>query len=183
MADETTQTAPVAGANEMATHTPTVKEMEDALKKQYPQLIGFLYMSDPDNTNEIWHHFPMPVFDEKAYENLPWHVYKERPSDDLVDPLYSVQKGGWIENAHDAQTQILAQAQTQIAQLSQTNQLNAEQSAMLTKSLASVAEGQENTQKLIMTMQKTMMQITSQANNASQTNSASQANNAEPTNK
>ena len=78
MADETTQTAPVAGANEMATHTPTVKEMEDALKKQYPQLIGFLYMSDPDNTNEIWHHFPMPVFDEKAYENLPWHVYKER---------------------------------------------------------------------------------------------------------
>lgn len=176
MADETTQTAPVAGANEMATHTPTVKEMEDALKKQYPQLIGFLYMSDPDNTNEIWHHFPMPVFDEKAYEELPWHVYKERPSDDLVDPLYSVQKGGWIENAHDAQTQILAAAQAKIEELDkskeqldqtlksvQENQSNGTaQTLTLTKAIKALSEGQANQNKLLASMQNLMLQMASQ---------------------
>ena len=173
MADETTQTAPVAGANEMATHTPTVKEMEDALKKQYPQLIGFLYMSDPDNTNEIWHHFPMPVFDEKAYEELPWHVYKERPSDDLVDPLYSVQKGGWIENAHDAQAQILAEAQAKIVELDKSKEqldqtvktLQTQQEAgtaqdlALTKSLKELSEGQANQNKLLASMQNLMLTI------------------------
>ena len=174
MADETTQTEPVAGANEMATHTPTVKKMEDALKKQYPQLIGFLYMSDPDNTNEIWHHFPMPVFDEKAYEELPWHVYKERPSDDLVDPLYSVQKGGWIENAHDAQTQILAVAQAKIEELDkskeqldqtlksvQENQSNGTtQTLALTKSIKALSEGQANQNKLLASMQQLMLALT-----------------------
>ncbi|WP_046814210.1 hypothetical protein [Lactobacillus helveticus] len=175
MADETTQTAPVAGANEMATHTPTVKEMEDALKKQYPQLIGFLYMSDPDNTNEIWHHFPMPVFDEKAYENLPWHVYKERPSDDLVDPLYSVQKGGWIENAHDAQTQILAQAQAKIVeldkakeQLEQINSANAQQTQMITKQLGNQAEQNKNIMTMMGQMQQTLAILAKNSQSTSQ---------------
>lgn len=175
MADETTQTAPVAGANEMATHTPTVKEMEDALKKQYPQLIGFLYMSDPDNTNEIWHHFPMPVFDEKAYEELPWHVYKERPSDDLVDPLYSVQKGGWIENAHDAQTQILAQAQAKIVeldkakeQLEQINSANAQQTQMITKQLGNQAEQNKNIMTMMGQMQQTLAILAKNSQSTSQ---------------
>lgn len=186
MADETTQTAPVAGANEMATHTPTVKEMEDSLKKQYPQLIGFLYMSDPDNTNEIWHHFPMPVFDEKAYEELPWHVYKERPSDDLVDPLYSVQKGGWIENAHDAQTQILAAAQAKIKELDekgkqldqatdkvdqavkamqQVQLQNTQQNAAMMKSFTAQTQ---NTNKLLASMQQTLALVV-KANQANAT--------------
>ena len=175
MADETTQAAPVAGANEMATHTPTVKEMEDALKKQYPQLIGFLYMSDPDNTNEIWHHFPMPVFDEKAYEELPWHVYKERPSDDLVDPLYSVQKGGWIENAHDAQTQILAAAQAKIVeldkakeQLEQINSANAQQTQMITKQLGNQAEQNKNIMTMMGQMQQTLAILAKNSQSTSQ---------------
>lgn len=175
MADETTQTAPVAGANEMATHNPTVKEMEDALKKQYPQLIGFLYMSDPDNTNEIWHHFPMPVFDEKAYEELPWHVYKERPSDDLVDPLYSVQKGGWIENAHDAQTQILAAAQAKIVeldkakeQLEQINSANAQQTQMITKQLGNQAEQNKNIMTMMGQMQQTLAILAKNSQSTSQ---------------
>ena len=175
MADETTQTAPVAGANEMATHTPTVKEMEDALKKQYPQLIGFLYMSDPDNTNEIWHHFPMPVFDEKAYEELPWHVYKERPSDDLVDPLYSVQKGGWIENAHDAQTQILAAAQAKIVeldkakeQLEQINSANVQQTQMITKQLGNQAEQNKNIMTMMGQMQQTLAILAKNSQSTSQ---------------
>lgn len=177
MADETN--TPVAGtenATQNAEVDTSVKAQEESLKKNFPTLIGYLYMSDPDNTNPLWHHYVMPVFDEKAYENLPWHVYKERPSDDLVDPLYSVQKGGWIENAHDAQTQILAAAQAKIEaldkskeQLDQTlksvqeNQSNSTaQTLALTKSIKALSEGQANQNKLLASMQTLMLQMASQ---------------------
>lgn len=165
MADETTQNAEV---------DTSVKAQEESLKKNFPTLIGYLYMSDPDNTNPLWHHYVMPVFDEKAYEELPWHVYKERPSDDLVDPLYSVQKGGWIENAHDAQTQILAAAQSKIEALDkskteldqtlksvQENQSNGTaQTLALTKSIKELSEGQANQNKLLVSMQQLILALT-----------------------
>ena len=177
MADETN--TPVAGtenATQNAEVDTSVKAQEESLKKNFPTLIGYLYMSDPDNTNPLWHHYVMPVFDEKAYENLPWHVYKERPSDDLVDPLYSVQKGGWIENAHDAQTQILAEAQAKIAELNkskeqldqtlksvQENQSNGTaQTLALTKSIKALSEGQANQNKLLASMQTLMLEMASQ---------------------
>lgn len=175
MADET-QVTPVAGAENATQNAEvdtSVKAQEESLKKNFPTLIGYLYMSDPDNTNPLWHHYVMPVFDEKAYENLPWHVYKERPSDDLVDPLYSVQKGGWIENAHDAQTQILAAAQAKIEELDkskeqldqtlksvQENQSNdTAQTLALTKSIKELSEGQANQNKLLASMQNLMLTI------------------------
>lgn len=175
MADET-QVTPVAGtenATQNAEVDTSVKAQEESLKKNFPTLIGYLYMSDPDNTNPLWHHYVMPVFDEKAYEELPWHVYKERPSDDLVDPLYSVQKGGWIENAHDAQTQILAQAQMKIDALDkskeqfdqtlksvQENQSNGTaQTLTLTKAIKALSEGQTNQNKLLASMQNLMLTI------------------------
>ena len=175
MADET-QVTPVAGAENATQNAEvdtSVKAQEESLKKNFPTLIGYLYMSDPDNTNPLWHHYVMPVFDEKAYENLPWHVYKERPSDDLVDPLYSVQKGGWIENAHDAQTQILAQAQMKIDALDkskeqfdqtlksvQENQSNGTaQTLTLTKAIKALSEGQANQNKLLASMQNLMLTI------------------------
>lgn len=178
MADET-QVTPVAGAENATQNAEvdtSVKAQEESLKKNFPILIGYLYMSDPDNTNPLWHHYVMPVFDEKAYENLPWHVYKERPSDDLVDPLYSVQKGGWIENAHDAQTQILAEAQAKIAELNkskeqldqtlksvQENQSNGTaQTLALTKSIKALSEGQANQNKLLASMQTLMLEMASQ---------------------
>lgn len=174
MADETR--TPVAGAENATQNAEvdtSVKAQEESLKKNFPTLIGYLYMSDPDNTNPLWHHYVMPVFDEKAYENLPWHVYKERPSDDLVDPLYSVQKGGWIENAHDAQTQILAAAQAKIEELDkskeqldqtlksvQENQSNGTaQTLSLTKSIKELSEGQANQNKLLASMQNLMLTI------------------------
>lgn len=175
MADET-QNAPVAGAQtatQNAEVDTSVKAQEESLKKNFPTLIGYLYMSDPDNTNPLWHHYVMPVFDEKAYEELPWHVYKERPSDDLVDPLYSVKSGGWIENAHDAQSQILAQAQAKIVELDkskeqldqtvktvQENQSNGTaQTLALTKSIKELSEGQANQNKLLASMQNLMLTI------------------------
>jgi hypothetical protein len=167
MADET-QNAPVAGAQtatQNAEVDTSVKAQEESLKKNFPTLIGYLYMSDPDNTNPLWHHYVMPVFDEKAYEELPWHVYKERPSDDLVDPLYSVKSGGWIENAHDAQSQILAQAQAKIVeldkskeQLDQINSATAQQTQMITKQLGNQ-----------MTMMKQMQQTLAILAKSSQT--------------
>lgn len=177
MADETN--TPVAGtenATQNAEVDTSVKAQEESLKKNFPTLIGYLYMSDPDNTNPLWHHYVMPVFDEKAYEELPWHVYKERPSDNLVDPLYSVQKGGWIENAHDAQTQILAAAQAKIVELDkskeqldqtiksvQENQLTgAAQTLALTKSIKELSDGQANQNKLLTSMQNLMLQIANQ---------------------
>ena len=177
MADETN--TPVAGtenATQNAEVDTSVKAQEESLRKNFPTLIGYLYMSDPDNTNPLWHHYVMPVFDEKAYENLPWHVYKERPSDDLVDPLYSVQKGGWIENAHDAQTQILAQAQMKIDALDkskerldqtlksvQENQLTGTaQTLALTNSLKELSDNQANQNKLLASMQTLMLQMASQ---------------------
>lgn len=176
MADET-QVTPVAGtenATQNAEVDTSVKAQEESLKKNFPTLIGYLYMSDPDNTNPLWHHYVMPIFDEKAYEELPWHVYKERPSDDLVDPLYSVQKGGWIENAHDAQTQILAQAQMKIDALDkskeqfdqtlksvQENQSNGTaQTLTLTKAIKALSEGQANQNKLLASMQQLMLALT-----------------------
>lgn len=181
MADETTQTAPVAGATENnATQDTSVKAQEEALKKEFPTLIGYLYMSDPDNTNPLWHHYVMPVFDEKAYETIPWHVYKERPSDDLIDPLYSVEKGGWVENAHDAQTQILAEAQAKIVELDKSKeqldetvkslqagqQAGTAQSLALTKSIKALTDGQTNQNKVLQSMQALMLQI---ANNKTAT--------------
>lgn len=175
MAEETnTPVAGVENATQNAEVDTSVKAQEESLKKNFPTLIGYLYMSDPDNTNPLWHHYVMPVFDEKAYENIPWHVYKERPSDDLVDPLYSVQKGGWIENAHDAQTQILAQAQAKIealdkskAELDQTiksvqeNQSNGTaQTLTLTKAIKALSEGQANQNKLLASMQQLMLALT-----------------------
>lgn len=174
MADETN--TPVAGtenATQNAEVDTSVKAQEESLKKNFPTLIGYLYMSDPDNANPLWHHYVMPVFDEKAYEELPWHVYKDRPSDDLVDPLYSVKSGGWVENAHDAQAQILAQAQMKIdaldnskEQLDQTlksvqeNQSNgAAQTLALTKSIKELSEGQANQNKLLASMQNLMLTI------------------------
>lgn len=192
MADETN--TPVAGtenATQNAEVDTSVKAQEESLKKNFPTLIGYLYMSDPDNTNPLWHHYVMPVFDEKAYENLPWHVYKERPSDDLVDPLYSVQKGGWIENAHDAQTQILAQAQMKIDALDkskerldqtlksvQENQSNGTaQTLTLTKAIKALSEGQANQNKLLASMQNLMLTIAGSQKTAEPTAPEKLANN------
>ncbi len=176
MADEA-QNAPVAGAENATQNAEvdtSVKAQEESLKKNFPTLIGYLYMSDPDNTNPLWHHYVMPVFDEKAYEELPWHVYKERPSDDLVDPLYSVKSGGWIENAHDAQSQILAQAQMKIdaldkskEQLDETvkrlqagQQAETAQSLAMTKAVKELKDGQADQNKLLASMQQLMLALT-----------------------
>lgn len=185
MADETQNAvAGAENATQNAEVDTSVKTQEESLKKNFPTLIGYLYMSDPDNTNPLWHHYVMPVFDEKAYEELPWHVYKERPNDDLVDPLYSVQEGGWIENAHDAQTQILAAAQAKIEELDEKGkqldqahsevdqavkamqQVQAQSSQQNVAMMKSFTEQTQNTNKMLATMQQTLAMVVKAVQNS-----------------
>lgn len=170
MADET-QNAPVAGAqNQNATTEPT---------KLYTY-----YYSNPDGASkdERCH----AVYTEAPFDIVPWRMHKEAPDASMIDPVWDNSLNGglgsWKENSGESQGQILAEAQNQIVQLSQNNQLNTEQSAMLTKALTSVAEGQDNIQKLIMEMQKTMMQITDQDKTTEPANNTEPTNNAASTN-
>lgn len=194
MADET-QATPVAGA-QTATEVKTddsVKAQEAALKKKYPDLVGFVYMSDPSSSITLWHHKAIPVFDGEDTSLLPWHIHNKRPDDSLVDPVWDdTLQGGlgdWKENATDAQSQILAQAQEKIAELDtkskeldqkaqQFDQVNdkladtlktvqaqqqagSAQSLALTKAVKQLSDNQADQNKLLASMQQLILKIAS----------------------
>ncbi|CPS42444.1 Uncharacterised protein [Chlamydia trachomatis] len=135
-------------------------------------------MSDPDNADPVWHHKVIPVFGDEASVALPWQVHAERPSDNLKDPVWTVGATDWSENDKDNQGVILQQATQKLAELDkksvELDQANdkfdqamkavqkaqtvgTQQSEMITKTLGKLMESQENTNKLMMSMQKTMM--------------------------
>lgn len=103
MADETTQTAPVAGAEETATQ-----------QKMY-----VYYYSDPQGaTKEQRFH---PIYSEIPFNPLPWHVHDKAPAESMVDPVWNDQLNGglgdWQENNGTAQSQILAQVQEKLQEV------------------------------------------------------------------
>ncbi|NRO92493.1 hypothetical protein [Lactobacillus helveticus] len=173
------------------TNTP-VAGVQNATEEQPTKLYTYYY-SNPDGASkdERCH----AVYTEAPFDVVPWRMHKEAPNTSMTDPVWDSNLNGglgsWKENSSEAQGQILAETQIKIAQLSQNNQLNTEQSDMLTKVLAKVTEGQENTQKLIMAMQqtlimstqKTMMQMTGQDKTTEPANNAEPTNTAESTNK
>ena len=107
MADENTQVAPVAGAEENATQDQnSVAEQEKSLKAKFPTLTGFVYLSDPDNADPVWHHKAIPVFGDEVNVALPWQVHAERPSDNLKDPVWAVGATDWSENDKNNQAVI-----------------------------------------------------------------------------
>lgn len=146
MADETTQTAPVASANETAT--------QEKEKKLY-----VYYFSDPDAKDPLLR-FHI-IYSDVEFAELPWHVHTEKPDESLKSPVWSNDVNGWVEDSKDGQAQILAEAQAKIAeldkakeQLEQINSANAQQTQMITKQLGNQAEQNKN----IMTMMKQMQQ-------------------------
>ena len=161
MADETTQTAPVASANETATH-----ENE---KRLY-----VYYFSDPDATDQKLRFHE--IYTDVEFDELPWHVHTEKPDESLKDPVWDINTNGWVENSKDGQAQILAEAQAKIdaldkskEQLDQTvktlqagQQAGTAQSLALTKSIKALSEGQANQNKLLASMQTLMLQMASQ---------------------
>ncbi len=177
MADET-QVTSVAGENATQVQaTDSVASQEETLKKQFPQWAGFVYISDPDATIALWRHKAVPVFEGEDLSTLPWHVYKERPDDSLVDPVYKVDEGGWVENDKNAQTQILARAQAKLAELDKKSaeldaandradqalksmqQLQAQSSQQNVAFMKSFTEQTQNTNKMLAAMQQTLATV------------------------
>lgn len=198
MADENTQVAPVAGAEENATQDQnSVAEQEKSLKAKFPTLTGFVYLSDPDNADPVWHHKVIPVFGDEANVALPWQVHAERPADNLKDPVWAVGATDWSENDKDNQGVILQQAIQKLAELDkksvefdQANDkfdqamktvqkaqtVGTQQSEMITKTLGKLMESQENSNKLMMAIQKTVMGLAKQDDKTQPATDASNAN-------
>lgn len=108
MAEETTQNA------QTATDNSAVEVKEDSVKTPF-----VYYYSDPDATDPQLHHLEIPSFVDitKSADGLPWHWHTEKPSEDLVDAIWSNDVNGWVENSKNAQTDIIAQAQQAITKL------------------------------------------------------------------
>ena len=169
MADENTQTAPVAGAEE-----PNATQENK----------GFTYyFSDPDSANAEMHHVVITL----PYElpELPWHWHIEKPDDSLKDPVWDLKVNGWVENSKDGQAAILQEATQKIAELDKKNaeldqksveldqanekvdaaikamqqsqQMQTKQSLALTQGLQKVVEGQQQTAKVMASMQQILV--------------------------
>lgn len=159
MADETTQTAPVAGANETTT--------------QENKGVTY-YFSDPDSANAEMHHVVITL----PYElpELPWHWHTEKPDESLKDPVWDINTNGWVENSKDGQAAILQEATQKIAELDKSKeqldqtvktlqagqQAGTAQSLALTKSIKALTDGQANQNKVLQSMQALMLQMASQ---------------------
>lgn len=168
MADETTQTAPVAGANETAT--------QENEKRLY-----VYYFSDPDATDQKLRFHE--IYTDVEFDELPWHVHTEKPDESLKDPVWDINTNGWVENSKDGQAQILAEAQAKIdaldkskAQLDETvkslqadQQAGTAQSLAMTKAVKELKDGQANQNKVLQSMQALMLQMASQKQDVSTT--------------
>ena len=160
MADENTQTAPVAGAENNATQENK----------------GFTYyFSDPDSANAEMHHLVIPL----AFElpELPWHWHTEKPDESLKDPIWDVKTNGWVENSKDGQAAILQEATQAIdalkakgEELDQANdkvdqavkamqQVQAQSSQQNVALMKSFTEQTQNTNKMLATMQQTLAMV------------------------
>lgn len=158
MADETTQTAPVAGVQENAT--------QENEKKLY-----VYYFSDPDATDQLLRFHP--IYTEVPFSELPWHVHTEKPDESLKSPVWSNDVNGWVEDSKDGQAEILAQAQAKIEALDKSKQqldetvksLQAGQQAgttqnlALTKAVKELKDGQADQNKLLASMQNLLLTI------------------------
>ena len=192
MADENTQVAPVAGAENNATQENK----------------GFTYyFSDPDSVNAEMHHVVITL----PYElpELPWHWHIEKPDDSLKDPVWDLKVNGWVENSKDGQAAILQEATQKIEELDkksaeldkknaaldqandkfdqamkamqQSQQVQTQQSLALTQGLQKVAEGQEQANKVMASMQQILVGM--QADQAKTATPTSDTKPAENTNK
>ena len=185
MADENTQVAPVAGVENNATQENK----------------GFTYyFSDPDSANAEMHHLVIPL----AFElpELPWHWHTEKPDESLKDPIWDVKTNGWVENSKDGQAAILQEAtqaidalkakgeeldqandkvDAAIKAMQQSQQVQTQQSLALTQGLQKVAEGQEQANKVMASMQQILVGM--QADQAKTATPTSDTKPAENTNK
>lgn len=139
MADENTQVAPVAGAEE-----PNATQENK----------GFTYyFSDPDSANAEMHHVVITL----PYElpELPWHWHIEKPDDSLKDPVWDLKVNGWVENSKDGQAAILQEATQKIEELDK-------KSAELDKKNAALDQANDKFDQVIKSMQEVQAQSSKQ---------------------
>ncbi len=158
MADETTQTAPIAGVQENAT--------QENEKKLY-----VYYFSDPDAKDPLLR-FHI-IYSDVEFAELPWHVHTEKPDESLKSPVWSNDVNGWVEDSKDGQAEILAQAQAKIEALDKSKeQLNqtvkilqaqqengTTQNLAMTKAVKELKDGQADQNKLLASMQNLLLTI------------------------
>lgn len=162
MADENTQVAPVAGA-------------EESNATQENKGVTY-YFSDPDSANAEMHHVVITL----PYElpELPWHWHTEKPDDSLKDPVWDLKVNGWVENSKDGQAAILQEATQKIeeldkksAELDQANdkvdqaiksmqEVQAQSSKQNLALMKSFTEQTQNTNQILGAMQKTLAMVT-----------------------
>ena len=148
MADET-QVTPVAGA-------------EKATQEKESLLV--YYNSDPNGaTRNLRFH---PIYSEIPFDELPWHVHSEKPSEDLKNPVWSNDKNVWVEDIQTGKDEILQATQDKIEALQTQQEAGTAQDLALTKSIKALSEGQANQNKLLASMQTLMLQMASQKQDA-----------------
>ena len=160
MADETTQTAPVASA-ETAT--------QENEKKLY-----VYYFSDPDAKDPLLR-FHI-IYSDVEFAELPWHAHTEKPDESLKSPVWSNDVNGWVEDSKDGQAEILAQAQAKIealdkskAEFDQTvktlqtqQEAGTAQDLALTKSIKALSDNQASSNKVMASMQQILLKVSAQ---------------------
>ena len=183
MADETTQTAPVAGA----TATTEEKATQADATKVAPYVY---YYSDPDETNPLLHHLPIPSFIDLSdfiKQGKLWKIYDiPAPDNSMEDPVVDLKTNSWVENGKNAQTKILTQATQAIdnlkakgEELDQANdkvdqavkamqQVQAQSSQQNVAMMKSFTAQTQNTNKLLASMQQTLALVV-KANQANAT--------------
>lgn len=114
----------------------SVADQEKVLKEHFPTLTGFIYYSDPDTVEKIWHHKVVPTFNHEEKELLPYMLHAKRPSDDLKDGIWSVSSQDWVENSKDGQAELIAKQNKQIQSLTANNQEKQEQIDKLQESIS-----------------------------------------------
>ena len=167
MADET-QNAPVAGVQ-----TATQGEQK---------VVPFIYYySDPDETNPLLHHLPIPSFIDLSgliKQGKLWKIYDiPAPDNSMEDPVVDVRTNTWVENSKNAQTKVLAEAQAKIEELDQKSeqldkandkvdqavkimqQVQAQSSQQNVVLMKSFTEQTQNTNKMLATMQQTLAMV------------------------
>ena len=182
MADET-QNAPVAGAqNQNATEEKAT--LADATKVA-PYIY---YYSDPDETNPLLHHLPIPSFIDLSdfiKQGKLWKIYDiSAPDNSMEDPVIDVRTNTWVENGKNAQTKILAQATQAIdslkakgEELDQAHsemdqavkamqQVQAQLSQQTVAMMKSFTEQTQNTNKMLATMQETLAMVVKAVQNS-----------------
>lgn len=175
MADET-QNAPVASAQDQNA------TLADATKVA-PYIY---YYSDPDETNPLLHHLPIPSFIDLSdfiKQGKLWKVYNiEAPDKSMEDPVVDLKTNTWVENGKNAQTQVIAEATQKIAELDkksdeldqkndqfdqvvkQMQQVQAQSSQQNVALMKSFTEQTQNTNKMLATLQQTLAMVVKQQN-------------------